>query len=837
MNNMNYSEDKINDLNVNLWITANAGSGKTTRLVERFLFLLENGIKPEEIVCITYTEIGSAEMINRIIFEANKRNINVDENKLRISTIHSFCRSILIANGWLYEDIGILDNNNEFVIDEMVRRIVSSFSKNITELKDSEIQFINELIKEKNISSFYEMVKAIIGKQLYFFSLFDKISIKKSQNNDDVLKNVDIDKMYQLLPKDLQHFLTEKNNIDKEKTLLESELKKMDLNFLYACCSGRKGIDKNYLSELDLRKLEAWENIILKSDKTLRSKKNPNEFEKRIQNYFVNLNIQNGVNFTYSVLNIAYDVLKKYQDFKNNMNVCTYDDFLFQTFELLTKDCLFKNKDICKNGSNIKHLMLDEAQDTNPISWEIIKKIVEKTKCNFFIIGDEKQSIYRFQGAKVEEYEKNKIEFSRLSERLNIPFNCSIKLNVSYRSIQPILDEADELCRNNSGIFNNVKHICSVNELKKKPNGYILEKKDSIFVEEIDLSSDKNDEVKNDWLSRTNSLVEKQQNKQKKIKKFAETIYKYILINKNDAKNNIFGEKDDNSIAILYYKKDDFIFDVLSELQYSYNVDVIVNNDIEKSSIYYNDILSILCFFVLQNDNMNLACLLKSEIFNFTDKMLAKLCLSSDELNFEKTLWHLMKSRIFTDKNEKDKLDYANDILDKVLNCSSISDILFLIEDITKSNKRYFSSFNFIKSCFDSYSKKTQFNDYDVRSFIFYLKGCRENFQNKKNSQKISNKKELKIFFSTVHGVKGMEFDSVFILEKKNCKNNFNSENEKMFFFNDCFWYKIAGKTNTLIDGKIEEQRQQECNEKLRLKYVAITRAKRKIVYFNIKKD
>ena len=56
----------INDLNGDYWIKANAGCGKTTKLVGRFIFLLENGVKPEDILCITYTNASANEMKERI---------------------------------------------------------------------------------------------------------------------------------------------------------------------------------------------------------------------------------------------------------------------------------------------------------------------------------------------------------------------------------------------------------------------------------------------------------------------------------------------------------------------------------------------------------------------------------------------------------------------------------------------------------------------------------------------------------------------------------------------------------------------------------------------------
>ena len=112
----------LQTLNVNLWITANAGSGKTTQLVNRFLFLLQNGIKPEEIVCITYTEAGAKEMKNRIMSVAKQHNLNIKEYQLNISTIHGYCLKLLTINKILPENIKIL-NNDQYTIDKIVKNM------------------------------------------------------------------------------------------------------------------------------------------------------------------------------------------------------------------------------------------------------------------------------------------------------------------------------------------------------------------------------------------------------------------------------------------------------------------------------------------------------------------------------------------------------------------------------------------------------------------------------------------------------------------------------------------------------------------------------------------
>ena len=135
MLNYNNITADINDINGNYWIKANAGCGKTTKLVGRFLFLLKNGIKPEDIVCITYTNAGAKEMKDRVINElltlqqCNKAQQvqNINYNSLQIDTIHGFCQKILIKQKILPENVKIISSNIHEK-NRIVRQIIQSIS-------------------------------------------------------------------------------------------------------------------------------------------------------------------------------------------------------------------------------------------------------------------------------------------------------------------------------------------------------------------------------------------------------------------------------------------------------------------------------------------------------------------------------------------------------------------------------------------------------------------------------------------------------------------------------------------------------------------------------------
>ena len=87
-----------------------------------------------------------------------------------------------------------------------------------------------------------------------------------------------------------------------------------------------------------------------------------------------------------------------YFDIRKQRNVLNFSDIIIETHKLITQDT-----DVCKQlGKRYRHFMLDEFQDTNPMRWEIIRSIFESAdNAKLFIVGDRKQSIYRFNNADV----------------------------------------------------------------------------------------------------------------------------------------------------------------------------------------------------------------------------------------------------------------------------------------------------------------------------------------------------------------------------------------------------------------------------------------------------
>ena len=519
----------INDINGNYWIKANAGCGKTTKLVGRFLFLLKNGIKPEDIVCITYTNAGAKEMKDRVINELNtlqRQNktenvLNVNYNNLQIDTIHGFCQKILIKQKILPENVKIISSN----IHEK-NRIVRQIIQSISNAKYLENDVYN-ITKSISYDEFCQIINDVIEKQNNFRELCEEV-FDTDINNNNIQNHKDLSF---LLPEEIRHL---KNiNLQELTNHINDTIHKTDEYQIIKLFEHINSLSKKTsitINDIDVYNINEWKNIVFKKDK-LEPRKEPNnsknQFDiavintfREVQNYFITKQNKLSFDSTMALLKIAKHILYEYEKIKKQLNVITYDDILFEA------------KKIAKQGllPPTKYLILDEAQDTNPISWEIIYNFKQKNGDNsiIFVVGDEKQSIYSFQGANLDYYNKYYYFFKNRTKQENKQnWHDEVILDTSYRSKKEILKQADELCNKNIDAF------CNNNSI-----GFTIKHKTAVDGKGVvvykQLSFDNNDEAKQEkvsdkkysWVERLQEKIEKQSNLIQIAKNIAVELFK-----------------------------------------------------------------------------------------------------------------------------------------------------------------------------------------------------------------------------------------------------------------------------------------------------------------------
>lgn len=130
------------------------------------------------------------------------------------------------------------------------------------------------------------------------------------------------------------------------------------------------------------------------------------------------------------------EIYKLYEQKKNEDCLIDFDDLLIKLYELFRDN----NKILKKYQNKYKYLLIDEAQDNNSAQYKLIKMLAYPHN-NIFLVGDDDQSMYKFRGARPDEF----VNFSKKYTNTQI-----INLENNYRSVPKILDIANNLISNNT---------------------------------------------------------------------------------------------------------------------------------------------------------------------------------------------------------------------------------------------------------------------------------------------------------------------------------------------------------------------------------------------------
>ncbi|MCK5632727.1 UvrD-helicase domain-containing protein, partial [bacterium] len=160
----------------------------------------------------------------------------------------------------------------------------------------------------------------------------------------------------------------------------------------------------------------------------------------KIKNGMIGSNIETSSEYQFS-MPFVKDVFAAYEREKAASKCFDFDDLLVQTVNLFEKNKLFKQN----FQQKVTHFLVDEYQDTNVVQHELLKHMCLDVQKKFSaqslcIVGDEDQSIYSWRGATI----ANIINFQK-----DFPQTKIIKIEQNYRSVQPILDVANHVIKNN----------------------------------------------------------------------------------------------------------------------------------------------------------------------------------------------------------------------------------------------------------------------------------------------------------------------------------------------------------------------------------------------------
>ena len=413
-------ERAAQDISESYIIEAAAGTGKTTVLVTRIINLIKAGeARLEEIVAITFTEKAAAELkvkLRQELERALPNEANSDEyqriseaisdlERMQVTTIHSFCASLLRERP---VEAG-LDPNFE-VADDLTSSIVQA------EVWE---EWLEKQMDANDPALRRAVLIGITHKQTYEMS-------KSMLENYDVLKYLPSPQPPEDLEKAIGQF------VEAFEEGVES------LNHLKQYCKDAQDKAILTIEELNekLRKLgsiperEERERFIFKeisigsSNKGNKTNWKPDNQLKRVREHFSsileNLDETKATIADSVVAALAErltDYTKAYEQAKRERNLLDFNDLL-----MIARSMLKEHPQVRKYfRDRYKFLLVDEFQDTDPLQAEIVFFLSEEEKGKakewkdvrvspkrLFLVGDPKQSIYRFRRADIEMYEEAK---------------------------------------------------------------------------------------------------------------------------------------------------------------------------------------------------------------------------------------------------------------------------------------------------------------------------------------------------------------------------------------------------------------------------------------------
>ena len=789
----------INETGKNIIVSAGAGSGKTAVLSERVLTHLKNKISITDLLILTFTNAAASEMKDRI----RKKVKNIPELKEELDKI----------------DIAFITTFDAFSLS-LVKRYKEylNISSNIKIIDNSIIalkkkEFLNEIFDElylNNNTLFLKLLsdltlkddKDIFNGILNLNNKLDNIYNKEEILNNYISKFYQIDNLenifneyFKLINKKIKEI---SNQIDNLSIYVDNSfIDKMNSVFINLFNS--KSYEDIRYNIYNLEKLPILRNACEEAKKIKEEISSIIKIIKELTKYNSEEEIINSLLATKDYVTIIIEILKKL-DNKINIYKKDNDSYEFIDIAKLAIKLLKENPLICEELKNkYKEILIDEYQDTNDLQDIFISLIANN---NLYMVGDIKQSIYRFRNANPNIFKSKYEDYSKNVSGLKID------LNKNFRSRREVID-------NINLIFNLImdEEVGGANYLETHQMQFGLTSYDSVNKENYAM------EVLN------YNLLDK---------KFSDTEIEIFIV-LNDIKNKILNgyeimDKDTNLPRKASYG--DFVilmdratnFDLYKKIFEYYNVPISIYRDTTISdSVDINIIKNIynLIILIKKKDfgklfSYSYMAIARSYLFNISDLEILKTIKDRDYsatkiyaicYNLAKDLDNLNNIELY------DKIIQEFNFLDRVITIGNVKEHLVTLDSIAKI-----------------VSNATSLG-YTPEDFLDYLNQVSEEGLDIKLSLNKDSSNSVKIM--TIHASKGLEYPICYFtgLGKK---FNISDLKDKLYYDNNYGFitpYFNKGINNTILKTLLKTKYiQDEVSEKIRLFYVALTRAREKII-------
>lgn len=866
----------INEKGSNILVAAAAGSGKTAVLVERIINkIINENIDIDKLLVVTFTNAAASEMRERILdaiykkLEEYPENQNLQRqitliNKASICTIDSFCLEVVRNNFFELDNISpnfrIADTTEiellkQEVIEDIFEEKYENQDENFSKLINTYTSYRDDTPLKELVLKIYSYIQSSpfpeewLNEKIEMFNLKDKL-------NEDFSKtpwgNILLKEIEEEIIDDIKTLEDIKKELDLDSELESfSQVVRSDLDFLKILQENINNWDKLY-EIYNKMSFVSWPRKKIESDLKEYAKNVRDDVKKKFSSKLSKILICNSEEANQDIFDM-YEILlklknlilefgKEFSKRKRLKNMVDFNDIEHLALDILIKkqEDKIEITDVAKRyQKKFIEIAIDEYQDSNLVQEYILTSISNNN--NIFMVGDVKQSIYKFRQAMPELF-ISKYKTYKNKENKSENDNLKIQLFKNFRSRKNVLDFTNL-------IFENIMSG-SLGDIEYNKEEYLnlgadykeIEQNLKAEIDIINLKDQENEEENTSEILEEEENTERLENIQLEARFVASKI-KELIENKFqvfDRKKNCFRDIKYKDIVVLLRstKTSAPIFE-----EEIINLDMPVFSDSSQEyldSIEIENIMSLLRIIDNPIQDIPLVTVLRSNIGKFTDDELVEIRLSDKYDNFYNAM---QKAKINVGKNLQEKIEKFLTNLEK---WRKEQEYLALDEFVWKlySDTGYYNYVGLmpngelrqanLKMLFERAKQFETASFKGLYNFINFIEKLKLS-SGDLGSAKLIGENDDVIRIMSIHKSKGLEFPVVFLA---NTGKQFNlmDLNKNILLHQELgigvkyINYDKQVQYDTLSKSAIKSKVFTETlSEEMRILYVALTRAKEKL--------
>ncbi|OUS37829.1 double-strand break repair helicase AddA [Rhodobacterales bacterium 56_14_T64] len=833
------------------WLAANAGSGKTKVLTDRVARLLLKGVQPQHILCLTYTKAAASEMQNRLfkrlgewamlqdtaliaaLTELGAEDVISPEGLsqartlfaraletpggLKIQTIHSFCSSLLRRFP--------LEARVSPQFSEMEDRAASLLRAEISEdfAKGDQAHLVEALARHVTDSDFDTLTAAISRRRAGFDTPLEWV---------DLLKLFDLPADFDESALESLAFLGgEEELLQRTRTMLASG----GVNDQKAA-QKLQGITRPTLSDLAalesvfLTGASAKEPFSAKlgSFPTKKLREGHASLMDPLEPLMLRVEDARGKRLGLMTARKSHDLhqfaaafVPEYARRKQLRGWLDFDDLILKARQLLN-DPGVAAWVLYRLDGGIDHILVDEAQDTSPVQWDVIEKLAQEftsgegarsdVERTIFVVGDIKQSIYSFQGADPDAFDRMRAEFgNRLRDTGTELQDAS--LDFSFRSSAAILGLVDLVFQDmpRAGFHKESLHRAFKGDLPGRVDLWPV-------VEKVD------DKDERDWTDPVDRPGARHHNvilAERIAQSIKQMIDDGVTIPEDGSNRGTFIRRPVHAgdFLILVQRRSDLFSEIIRACKAARLPIAGADRLKVGAELAVKDLAALLSFLATPEDSLSLACALKSPLFGWSEQMLFDLA----HRRSAKYLWTALRDRA---EDFPETMQILNDLRNQ-------TDFLRPFDLIERTLTRHQGRKNLLGRLGPEaedginalLSQALAYERTDIPSLTGFLVWMQTDDLEIKRQMGAAGSM---IRVMSVHGSKGLE--SPIVILPDTAKRQPPRDDEIMMADGTPMWKVPAAQMPATMLTARELAQDKQRNERLRLLYVALTRAEKWLI-------